>query len=105
VGHYLNLVGGPTKNAEEKEIYIVKANGAVISKSQEGFFGLGSWDYKKQRWALGSFHSNKLDPGDTVIVPQRIETYPWMRVIKDVSVILYQLAITAGVLKTTFELF
>jgi hypothetical protein len=30
----------------KKEIYLVKANGDVISKQQEGFFGLTSWDAK-----------------------------------------------------------
>ena len=105
VKHYLNLVGGPTKDADKKEIYIVKANGTVISKGQGGLFGLGSWDNKKQRWTLGGFDSTKLDPGDTVIVPQKIETYPWMRFLKDTSGILYQLAVTVGVLKSSLNLF
>lgn len=105
VKHYLNLVGGTTKNADKKEIYIVKSNGTVISKGQGGLFGLGSWDNKKQRWTLGGFDSTTLDPGDTVIVPQKIETYAWMRFIKDTSQILYQLAVTVGVLKSSLNLF
>jgi len=99
------LVGGTTKNADKKEIYIVKANGTVISKAQGGLFGLGTWNIKKRRWTLGGFDSTKLDPGDTVIVPQKIETYPWMRFLKDTSGILYQLAVTVGVLKSTLNIF
>lgn len=48
IGYYLNRVGGVTGNAHKKEIYLVKANGDVISKQQEGFFGLTSWDVKIQ---------------------------------------------------------
>ena len=98
VGYYLNLVGGPTENAEDDEIYIVKANGSVISKSQEGFFGLVSWDSAKNRWTLGGFDSIKLDPGDTVIVPRRVEKFPWLRVVKDITQIVFQIAVAAGVI-------
>lgn len=98
VGYYLNLVGGPTENAEDDEIYIVKANGSVISKSQEGFFGLVSWDSAKHRWTLGGFDSIRLDPGDTVIVPRKVEKFPWLRVVKDVTQIMFQIAVAAGVI-------
>jgi protein involved in polysaccharide export with SLBB domain len=98
VGYYLNLVGGPTENAEDDEIYIVKANGSVISKSQGGVFGLVSWDSAKHRWTLGGFDSIKLDPGDTVIVPRKVEKFPWLRVVKDITQIMFQIAVTAGVI-------
>jgi len=107
VGYYLNLVGGPTDNAEDggptdnaedDEIYIVKANGTVISKSQEGFLGLVSWDSNKHRWTMGGFDSIRLDPGDTVIVPRKVEKFPWLRVVKDITQIMFQIAVAAGVI-------
>ena len=98
VGYYLNLVGGPTENAEDDEIYIVKANGSVISKSQGGFFGLVSWDSAKHRWTLGGFESIRLDPGDTIIVPRKVEKFPWLRVVKDITQIMFQIAVAAGVI-------
>ena len=85
-------------NADKKQIYLVKANGSVISKSQEGFFGMASWDSDNYRWAWGGFESIKLDPGDTIIVPKKIEKYPWLRVTKDITQILYQIAVAAGVI-------
>lgn len=103
--HYLNLVGGMTKNADKKEVYIVRADGSVISKRQGGFFGLFSWDQTKSRWAMGNFGSIEMIPGDTIIVPQKIDTYPWMRFFKDTSGILYQLAVTVGVLDSTLDIF
>ncbi|MBW2610136.1 MAG: SLBB domain-containing protein [Deltaproteobacteria bacterium] len=105
VGHYLHLVGGITNDADKGQIYVVKADGSVISKSQGGFWGLGSWDSRKHRWTMGSFESIKLNQGDTIIVPKKVEKLAWLRLTKDISQVLYQIAITAGVLKTTFGLF
>ncbi|MBW1978923.1 MAG: SLBB domain-containing protein [Deltaproteobacteria bacterium] len=97
VGYYLRQVGGPTENAEKDQIYVVKANGAVISKAQSGFFGLATWDSQNYRWTLGKFYSMELDAGDTIIVPKKVVKYPWLRVTKDITSILYQIAVTAGV--------
>jgi hypothetical protein len=84
-------------SADRKQIYLVKANGVVISKSQEGFLGIAMWDAGKQRWESGGFKSLNVNPGDTIIVPKKVEIYPWLRITKDVTQILYQIAIAAGV--------
>lgn len=47
---------------------------------------------------MGGFDSLKLDPGDTIIVPRKVEKYPWLRLTKDITQILYQIAVTAGVI-------
>jgi protein involved in polysaccharide export with SLBB domain len=98
IGHYLNLVGGATDEADKSQIYLVKANGSVLSKSQEGFLGMASWDSEKQRWSSGGFYSIKVDPGDTIIVPKKVVKYPWLRVVKDVTQIMFQIAVVAGVI-------
>ena len=102
VGFYLNLVGGANKSADKKQMYLVRANGTVISKSQEGFFGLASWDTENNRWTMGGFEKITLNAGDTIIVPKKVEVYPWLRVIKSITEITYQIAITAGVLIAVF---
>ena len=94
--YYLHKSGGPDKNAEEDEMYIVKADGSVASRQQTSF-GL-RWDDEADTWKLGSFLSIDLDPGDTLIVPQRLERIAWMREIKDITTILAQIALTAGVM-------
>jgi hypothetical protein len=43
-----------------------------------------------------------LDPGDTIVVPERLERVAWMREIRDLTQILYQIAVTAGVLFVAF---
>ena len=100
VGHYLNLVGGATDEADKSQVYLVKANGSVLSKSQEGFFGLASWDAENHRWSSGGFYSIKVDPGDTIIVPKKVVKYPWLRVVKDVTQIMFQIAVVAAVIIT-----
>ena len=98
IGHYLNLVGGATDGADKGQIYLVKANGSVLSKSQEGFLGMASWDSEKHRWSSGGFYSIKVDPGDTIIVPKKVVKYPWLRVVKDITQIMFQIAVVAGVI-------
>ncbi|PKN29414.1 MAG: polysaccharide biosynthesis protein [Deltaproteobacteria bacterium HGW-Deltaproteobacteria-21] len=98
VDHSLDMVGGATDTAEKGQIYVVRANGAVISKTQEKFFGMATWDSKSSRWTMGGFGSMELDPGDTIIVPKKVEKYPWLRIVKDVTQTLFQIAVSAGVL-------
>jgi protein involved in polysaccharide export with SLBB domain len=87
VGFYLGKVGGPTENAEEGELYLVKMDGTVFSKKQSAGFLF-----------FNRFMAHNVDSGDSVIVPQRYEKTAWMRDIKDIATILGQIALTAGVL-------
>lgn len=104
VGHYLSLVGGPTDNADKGQIYIVKADGSVISKEQSRW-GLFDWNEDDHRWNVGSFRKISLDPGDTIIVPKKVVKFAWMRLTKDIFQVMYQIAVTAGVLHTGLGLF
>jgi polysaccharide export outer membrane protein len=102
VGYYLDKVGGPNDDADKKQIYLVRANGTVISKRQEGFFGISSWDSDQQRWTSGGFNSLAVYPGDAIIVPKKVDQYAWLRLTKSVTQILYQIAVAAGVLVVAF---
>jgi polysaccharide biosynthesis/export protein len=97
VDYYLSKVGGVTKSAAKNQIYVVKANGTVISKQQGGLFGLGLWDEGNSRWSFGGFGSIALDPGDTIIVPQKTASIDWLKGISNVTQILYQIAVAAQV--------
>ncbi|MBN1626293.1 MAG: SLBB domain-containing protein [Deltaproteobacteria bacterium] len=99
VDYYLNKVGGVTKRAAKRQIYIVKANGTVISKQQGGLFGLGLWDEGNSRWSFGGFGSIELDPGDSIIVPQKTTRIAWLKGMSSVTSILYQLAVAAAVIQ------
>ncbi|GAB6888160.1 SLBB domain-containing protein [Desulfothermus okinawensis JCM 13304] len=83
LGEYLKLSGGPTKTADKDYIYVLKANGEVYSRQQVGFFS--------------SFENYKPMPGDTIVVPENFERVPYLRLIKDISDIVFKIATTAGV--------
>jgi hypothetical protein len=94
VGTYLGRAGGPTRNAEDSDIYIIKADGSVFSRQQSSF-GI-KWSDETRSWNFGGFMSTFMDPGDTLVVPQRLEQTAWLRTIKDITTIISQIALTAG---------
>jgi protein involved in polysaccharide export with SLBB domain len=96
VSFYLKKAGGPMRDAEEDEMFIIKADGSVTSR-QQSTPGI-RWDEDGRRWTFGSFLSTRLEPGDTLVVPQRLERIAWMRNIKDITTILSQVAVTAGII-------
>ncbi len=61
-GWYLQQAGGPTTLANRKDIYVIRANGAVVGE------GSGSG------WWKGNVLSAVMRPGDTVVVPEKIIT-------------------------------
>jgi protein involved in polysaccharide export with SLBB domain len=58
-GWYLSHAGGTNTAANRKEIFIIRANGSVVGRHSGGWFD-------------GKVLSTKLDPGDVVVVPQKI---------------------------------
>ncbi len=91
VENYLETVGGPMENADKDNIFVLKANGSVVSRSNSGS-GLFS----------GGFMSSKVEPGDSIIVPQKLIEARAMKDFKDIVQILYQIAVSVGVLVVAF---
>ena len=58
-GWYLSRAGGATNLANRKEIFVVRANGLVVGR-------------RSGEWYGGDVLSTRLNPGDVVIVPQKI---------------------------------
>ncbi|WP_298271275.1 SLBB domain-containing protein [Geobacter sp.] len=94
VSFYLKKAGGVLGDADEDAMYVIKADGSVVSKEQSSF-GI-RWDEDGKRWTFGGFMSNRLDPGDTLVVPEKLERVAWLRTIKDITTIMSQVALTAG---------
>jgi len=84
VESYLKKSGGITERGDEAHIYVLKANGEVVSAP-----GINSW--------FSDIYDHKLRPGDTVVVPEDLERIPYLRMIKDVTDIVFKIATTAGV--------
>lgn len=81
---YLSKSGGIAKTADEDYMYVLKANGEIMSMSQNnGFFS--------------KFVNTQLMPGDTIVVPEDLERVPYLKLISDISDIIFKIATTAGV--------
>lgn len=88
VSYYLNQVGGVTKTADLENIFVIKANGRVISKQQ--YSG----------WFSPRFENITLEPGDAIIVPVEIKVPTmWRPLIKDIVQIIFQSLSTAVLAK------
>jgi polysaccharide biosynthesis/export protein len=81
---YLRSAGGPTRDADKGRIFVVRANGAVVSKDAASYF-----------WS-GGFDSMVLMPGDTVVVPEQTNKGSLLRGIKDWSQILANFGLGAA---------
>ncbi len=102
IDSYIRNAGGMTRSAEEDDVYILKMDGTAVSKRGWGNITNIAWDSGNHRWLRGGFMSSSLDPGDTIVIPEKIERVVWLREIKDLTQILYQIAVTAGVLIVAF---
>jgi len=58
-GWYLSRAGGTNSTANRREVFIIRANGSVVGRRSTG-------------WFEGDVLSTRLDPGDVVVVPQKI---------------------------------
>jgi polysaccharide biosynthesis/export protein len=97
LSYYLKKTGGPTENAEESQMYLVRADGTVVSKKATSWWGMG-WSDEEKRWQfMADFEDTRLYPGDTVLVPQKVIKPSFMKDVKDITTILFQLAVGAGV--------
>lgn len=100
ISAYLRRAGGLTANADDGEMYILKVDGTAVSKRNSSGWSM-AWDGEGGGWVSG-FNARNLDPGDTIVVPEKVEKVVWLREFKDITQILYQIAVTAGVLIVAF---
>jgi protein involved in polysaccharide export with SLBB domain len=84
-GWYLRRAGGTNDVANRKEIFVIRANGSVIGR-------------RSGEWYGANVLSTRLDPGDVIVVPQRIigGSLFWRNLLT-VAQISSSIAITAAV--------
>ena len=63
----LAVAGGPTRFADIKQLFIIRANGTVVSRSQIG----------------RGFSSIRMHPGDTLVIPEDMDYYNWKFELKE----------------------
>ena len=78
---YLERSGGPTRQADEDRVYVVKADGSVMMPQRSNWFGGGG---------------SQLEPGDTIIMPIDVDRLNQLELWTNVSQIVYQMALGAA---------
>ncbi|MBI4683486.1 MAG: SLBB domain-containing protein, partial [Nitrospirae bacterium] len=98
--NYINMSGGYSKYADTGSVYVLKTDGTA-KKLPNGFF---EWSNSRDRWEMTAFGEDikDIEPGDSIVVPEKLDRIAWIREIKDITQILYQIAVTAGVLVVVF---
>lgn len=79
---YIELSGGTTQRADSKRIYVVRANGSVISQESPFWFRRGS--------------GQQLEQGDTVVVPLDAERMRALPLWTAVTTIIYNLSVAVA---------
>jgi protein involved in polysaccharide export with SLBB domain len=81
---YLRESGGPTRTGDSHHSFLIRADGSVVSRT----------------WASGllsqSFEGLRLNPGDTIVVPEQINRTTFLKGLKDWSQVFSQFALGAA---------
>jgi len=80
VSDYLKRSGGVSEKGNKSAMYVVRADGSVSPPT--GWFG----------------REAELGPGDTIVVPLKVDRVSGFKLFSDVSTILFQLAVTVAAL-------
>jgi protein involved in polysaccharide export with SLBB domain len=90
VGDYLRIAGGATRDGDKSREFVIRADGSTVSRQQHSSL------------ISASFDSLRLMPGDTVVVPAKINRGATLRALRDYSVIFGQLGLAAGGIRALF---
>jgi protein involved in polysaccharide export with SLBB domain len=84
VGDYLRLAGGPNRDADKSHIFVIRADGSVFSReSANGLWG-------------NNFEATRLNPGDSIVVPEKVIGSSVLRGFVNWSQVFSQLALGAA---------
>jgi len=102
IRYYLNQAGGLTKFSDTKAMFVIKADGTVLSRRQKGkgFAWKKSWDKESKRfYFVKNFEDIPLDPGDTIVIPSKVRIpILWRPLIRDIVQIVFQAISTVAII-------
>ncbi|MES2208460.1 MAG: SLBB domain-containing protein [Pseudomonadota bacterium] len=84
---YLEDSGGTTDYADSSNLYIIRADGSITGSSQRSFFGL---------FSNSAF---LVQPGDTIVLPEKTGGQSFLSMLKDFSTVFYQLGLGAAAIQ------
>jgi protein involved in polysaccharide export with SLBB domain len=84
LGDYMQLAGGPNRNADKGHMFIIRADGSVYSRERAN----GLWG--------NNFAATPMYPGDTVVVPEKVLGTSVLRNVINWSQVFSQVALGAA---------
>jgi protein involved in polysaccharide export with SLBB domain len=84
VRDYLKSAGGGTRDADMKHVFVIRADGSVLSKTNTSGF-----------WS-GGLESVRVVPGDTIVIPAKLDKGSTLRAFKDWSQVISQFGLGAA---------
>ena len=88
-GSYLKTSGGPNRNADRRQIFIIRADGSVVSRQY----------LSHTLWEGDGFDRQPIYPGDTIIVPASVNKATFLRGLTDWSSVFSQFALGAAAIE------
>ncbi|MGE5112790.1 MAG: SLBB domain-containing protein [Acidobacteriaceae bacterium] len=82
---YLDMAGNGTRAADSKHMFLVRADGSVVSRDQTS-----------SKWTGGGFESIQALPGDLLVVPTQMDKGAFMRGLKDWSQVISNFGLGAA---------
>lgn len=97
---YINMAGGYASYANESDVFVMKVDGSARKLNR----GMLAWSDSRDRWEMAAFGENRpvIEPGDTIVVPEKLDRIAWLREIRDITQILMNAAVTAAVVIKLF---
>jgi protein involved in polysaccharide export with SLBB domain len=83
---YIDLSGGVTRQADDGQTYVVRADGSVVASGSSGWFSRSS--------------NVTMQPGDTIVVPLDTERLPPLPFWQAVTQIMYNIAISVAAINS-----
>jgi len=82
---YLRIAGGGTKTADSGEVFVIRADGTVVSRRHLSWFR--------------DFDDLRIYPGDSIVVPEKMDHVPFMTRLKDWSQVVSQFSLGAAAIR------
>ena len=92
---YISEAGGYASFADSDNVFVMKVDGSA-RKLSRGFL---NWSASRERWELAGFGEPvaQIEPGDTIVIPEKTERIAWLREIRDITQIMMNTAVAAAV--------
>lgn len=98
---YIDIAGGYSRYADKGNTFVLKVDGTA-RRVNGGFM---NWSMSNSRWEISAFSEDqgRLDPGDTIIVPEKLDRIAWLKELKDWTQILMQISVIGATVNYMFK--